>query len=965
MGDTKVRTKLIEVSIPLDAINAASVKEKSIRHGHPSTLHLWWARRPLAACRAVLFAQLVDDPSAWPDRFPTPEAVETERNRLHNLIAAMVPWEASNNVEVLNKGRWEIARSVAWDRGEEPPPFSDPNAVLDYLQAYAPPVYDPFCGGGSIPLEAQRLGLRAIGSDLNPVAVLISKALIELPPKFANWQPVHPEARVARLVDRTWTGTRGLAEDVRCYGRWMRQQAEQRIGHLYPKARLQSGSEATVIAWLWARTVRSPDPAARGAHVPLTSTFMLSTKPGKQAWVEPVVDRLAGRYRFEVRTGTPTAGEAERAAAGTQTARGANFTCLLTGSPISGEWIKAECMANRAGARLLAMVVETGRSRTYLPPTEAHEVGNKLEQLESSHDIVHPIADDPRAITCTLYGLNSFDKLFTPRQLIALTTFSDLVREARALALADALAAGVPDDGAPLHTGGTGAVAYADAVATYLAFALSKAADRNTTLCSWETKMDRMRNTFGRQAIPMIWDYTETNPLGGAGGDIAGTASSLAEVLDRLTPGEAGEAIQVNATDGHYTVHPALISTDPPYYDNIGYADLSDFFYVWLRKSLSITDSESVWPNLFRNLLTPKAEELTATAYRHGGKGNADIFFMRGMGHALRAMAGEAHNSLPLTIYYAFKQSEIATDGIVSPGWTSFLQAVVDSGLSIDGTWPLRTELGNRMRGVASNALASSIVLVCRKRSHLAPVVEREEFVRALRRELPDGLAQIRAGGVGPVDMAQAAIGPGMGVFTRYAAVLEDSGNAMKVRTALALINQTRDEIDNEDDSSYDLETRFALDWFTEAGWDVKESGRAILAANARNLSLDGLIHTGLISAQGGRTRLIRRDEMPANYDPALDNAPIVWKAAQHLARALTAEDGGQDRAAAIMVRMSGREAVRALAYRLYGLCERKNWAAEALVWNRVAEEWRAIEDRSAIMPRAADGMPDLFEVAR
>jgi putative DNA methylase len=337
MTQAPIRKKLIEVSIPLEAINVASAREKSIRHGHPSTLHLWWARRPLAACRAVLFAQLVDDPSAWPGRYPFPDIAsdeESERKRLHGIIERMVPWEASNNETILNGARWEIARSVAWGLGEEPPAQADGAAILDYLQTKAPPVYDPFSGGGSIPLEAQRLGLRAYGSDLNPVAVLIGKALVEIPPNFAGRPPVNPKARAEAVHGelRAWKGAQGLAEDVRYYGRWMRDEAERRIGHLYPKATLSDGSQATVIAWLWARTVRSPDPAAKGAMVPLVSSFLLSTKEGRKAWVEPVIEATApDGWRFEVRTGPLSRDDEERLKKGT-IGRSDGGTCILTGS---------------------------------------------------------------------------------------------------------------------------------------------------------------------------------------------------------------------------------------------------------------------------------------------------------------------------------------------------------------------------------------------------------------------------------------------------------------------------------------------------------------------------------------------------------------------------------------------------------------------------------------------------------
>ncbi len=954
--------KLIEVSIPLEAINAAAAREKSIRHGHPSTLHLWWARRPLAACRAVLFAQLVDDPSCWPERFPTPEAQAAERDRLHGVIKRLVPWEASNEDAILSEARWEIARSVAWRRGEEPPPVSDPMAVRTYLLAHAPPVYDPFCGGGSIPLEAQRLGLLAFGSDLNPVAVLISKALVEIPRRFASRPPVNPEARARDdLVHGGWTGARGLAEDVRYYGRWIREEAQQRIGHLYPKARLPDARGATVVAWLWARTVRSPDPAARGAHVPLVSTFMLSTKRGKQSWIEPIVERSTRTYRFEVRTGVPTEEEKTSATRGTKESRGASFRCLLTGAPIPAAWIKEEGRAGRMRCRLLAIVVEGRRERLYVAPSDSHEAAAELRETAVSQ-LNQAISENPRWFSPPDYGFPDYKDLFTARQLVALTTFSDLVGEVRKEIERHAYAAGLSAEGAPLHAGGSGAVAYADAVATYLAFALSKLADRGSSICTWFTQRDSTRPTFARQAIPMTWDFAELNPLltgtGTFEGAVAWTAESLEGAPRQAHP---GLVTAKNAMQGDYPVRPAVISTDPPYYDNIGYADLSDFFYVWLRRSLGEReDRASVWPALLRAPLTPKDDELVATPYRRGGKEAAESFFIAGMARALRAMQQAAEDDVPLAIYYAFKQSEAGKEGIASPGWASFLQAVVDSGLAVGGTWPLRTELGNRMTGMGANALASSIVLVCRKRRADAEIVERETFVRALRRELPPALVQIRAAGIGPVDMAQSAIGPGMGVFTRYAAVLEDSGQKMTVRTALALINRIRDELDQDDDAAYDLATRFALDWFEDAGWDARDSGDAILAANARNLGLDKLVRTGLIITLSGKTRLTRRDEMPGR-DAGAGRSPTIWQAAQRLARALIAQDGGQETAAAVMARLADRESVRALAYRLYGICERKGWAAEALVWNRLAEDWRHIAERAeAAAPRTTR---DLFEV--
>jgi putative DNA methylase len=802
----------------------------------------------LAACRAVLFAQLVDDPSAWPERFEGEATQEAERKRLHAIIAELVKWENSNNEMVLNRARWEIARSVAWGRGEEPPAREDGAAILAYLQAKATPVYDPFCGGGSIPLEAQRLGLRAYGSDLNPVAVLISKALVEIPPKFAGRPPVHTE----HDSHKRYRGAQGLAEDVRFYGQRMREEAERRIGHLYPKARLPDGSEATVIAWLWARTVRSPDPRAKGAMVPLVSSFLLSTKEGKKAWVEAVIDQLApDGWRFGVRTGVLAKADKERLKHGTKTARGSNFICILTGAAISGDHVKAEGMAGRIGARLMAVVAEGNRSRVYLSPTATQAaIAINIPPVEAG-PVIQALANDPRAIWCTLYGLDTFDKLFTPRQLVALTTFSDLVGEVRARVLKDARIAGFSNEATTLRADGTGATAYADAIATYLGLAVSKLADAQSSLARWKPSMDQTIATFGRQALPMVWDYAESNTFSGMAGDLFVTLNNMMRVLDDIMGNSRGNIENINASKNSFPVRPVVISTDPPYYDNIGYADLSDFFYVWLKRCLS-----GVWPDLFRRLTTPKSEELVAIPYRHGAKEQAEAFFMQGMGDALTAMRDAGTSGEPLAIFYAFKQSELAEEGIVSAGWASFLQAVVDAGLAVDGTWPIRTELSNRMIARDANALASSIVLVCRKRLTTAQTATRADFLRALRREMPDAVEKIRRASVGPVDMPQSVIGPGMGVFTRYARVLEDDDSTMSVKTALALINRVWGEIENDLDANFDPETQVALAWFATYGFDARASGDLISMANAKNIPIEVLFRSGVFQNLHGKAGL-------------------------------------------------------------------------------------------------------------
>lgn len=949
---TPMRKKLIEVSIPLEAINSASAREKSIRHGHPSTLHLWWARRPLAACRAVLFAQLVDDPSSWPERFGNDaEQIDAERRRLHKVIEAMVPWEASNNETVLNAARWEIARSVAWGLGEEPPDRGDGPAILDYLQTKAPPVYDPFSGGGSIPLEAQRLGLRAYGSDLNPVAVLIGKALVEIPHKFAGCPPVNPEARAeaANGQLRGWKGAQGLAEDVRYYGKWMRDEAEKRIGHLYPKATLPDGSQATVIAWLWARTVRSPDPAAKGAMVPLVSSFMLSTKGGKKAWVEPVIDADApDGWRFEVRTGALSRPDEERLKLGTKAGKGQGFTCVLTGSAIERTYVQSEGKADRLGARLMAVIAEGTRSRIYVSPTKTdEELARAAEAFPIVEDarstFLSPETPTRAMITggvCSAYGLRTWGHLFTARQIVGLVTLNELVEQARQEVLADAASAGLPT------TALSGACEYADAVATYLALSASRQVNRGCTLNFWDNTSQKIQQVFGRQAFSMTWDFVETNFFSASTGNFIDQLEYPAKSIASWTPGSsAGSIEQLDAAKNNYPVRPVIVSTDPPYYDNIGYATLSDFFYVWLRVSLS-----NVWPDLFRRLTTPKDEELVATPFRHGGKAQAEAFFMKGMGRALAAIRGAASDNAPVTIYYAFKQSEASTDGISSAGWASFLQGVVDSGLLIDGTWPVRTELTGNLKSKI-NALASSIVLVCRKRSPEAVVVTRADFIRALKREMPAAIDAIRKAGVGPVDMQQSVIGPGMGVFSRHARVLEDDDSAMSVKTALAVINRVWEEIENELDQEFDAETQVALAWFATYGFEARASGELITLTTAKNTSDRSLFASGVFKDMKGKAALTPRAELPPVWSPAGDKTLTTWECVQHTARVLNAPDGGGEAAAALVAQMGPKaEEARALAYRLFEIATNKGWAAEALVYNELAQEWTKLEDVAAAL---------------
>ena len=947
---TITRKKLIEVALPLDAINTASAREKSIRHGHPSTLHLWWARRPLAAgARAVIFAQMVDDPSACPEEFPTEADQKQERERLFRLIEELVRWEnTGTNEELLQQARAEIRRS--WRRtcaGNAGHPRAAELFDPDRLPAF----HDPFAGGGALPLEAQRLGLEAHASDLNPVAVLINKAMIEIPPKFAGRPPVNPEARPggssakASLIERGWTGAQGLAEDVRYYGGWMRDEAKRRIGHLYPPVEVTAemvrkrpdlkqyqGRKLTVIAWLWARTVKSPNPAFADVEVPLASTFMLSTKRGKEAYVEPVIE---GRgYRFAVKVGKPP--DAEAAKAGTKLSRGANFRCLVSGTALTAGYIRSEAQAGRMGARLMAIVAKGDRGRVYLAPMDCHEAIARTAQPEWKPDlkVTTPCHDVDRL---PMYGMPTWGDAFTPRQLVALTTFSDLVAEAMKRVKQDAATADLLEDGIGLNEGGCGATAYAQAVGVYLAFSLSKVSNVGSSITSWMNDRGAFRETFARQAIPMVWDFAEANPFADAGGSLDAALDKGAMVISAFPARTAGWGGQLDAAN-QIMSKGKLISTDPPYYDNIGYADLSDFFYVWLRRTV-----RSIYPDLFATLAVPKAAELVATPYRHGNKEKAEAFFLAGMTEAMRRLVNQAHPDFPISIYYAFKQSESKGEaGTASTGWETFLDAVIRAGFAITGTWPMRTEGAGRILAIGTNALASSIVLVCRKRSQDAPLATRREFVAALKAELPAALAHLQSGNIAPVDLAQAAIGPGMAVYTRYAKVLDAQGNPVSVRDALALINHTLDEVLAEQEGEFDADTRWALAWFEQQGFTAGEYGVAETLSTAKNTSVAGMVEAGILESKAGKVRLLRPEELPEDWDPAADRRLPVWEVVHHLVRIL--ESGGETGAARLVKQLDGvAETARELAYRLYAAAERKNRAAEALSYNALVQSWPEI----------------------
>lgn len=901
----RYKSKLIEVALPLVAINKAAAREKSILHGNPSTLHLWWARRPLAATRAVIWASLVDDPSG--DESLTEAEQDAERHRLFGILERLVVWENSNEPRVLAEAQAEINR--CYD--------GDPPAILD-----------PFGGGGAIPLEAQRLGLTALSGDLNPVAVLIQKAMIEIPPRFAGRPPVHPNIQVDAT---TWARAQGLAADIEAYGQWMRAEALERIGGHYPDAVGPGGEKLTPIAWIWARTVKSPDPAWHG-HVPLVASWTLSNKKGKpKVWIEPIIDRANQTISYQIHEGGEPSHE--------RTVQRGNGTCIATGAAISGDYIKAESRAGRMGERLLAIVAEGSGGRAYVAPRSEDEVAARVGEPPWK-----PAGRNPEKLTggtVHVYGLDEWWKLFAPRQLLALTTFSDLLQEVHDSVQADAVLRGMAADGVRLRDGGTGGTAYADAVVTYLGFAIDKSADYWSTLCTWISSLGAIRNTFARQAIPMSWDWAEANPFSSSSGNWLGMLSWIKKAVEHLPALGVAEVVQRDAR-AHVAERTCIVvSTDPPYYDNISYADLSDFFFVWMRRNLG-----HVWPDECATLTTPKTDELIANRHRAGSKEAAEKHFESGMSDFMVKVADAQDPSAPATIYYAYKATETKEGAVRSTGWDTFLQGVVDAGFQVTATWPMRTEFGNRLVAAGTNALASSIVLACRPRLTSAALASTGEFLSALRAELPDAVRVLQSGNIAPVDIAQSTIGPGVKVFSRYARVVEADGSPMSVADALLHVNNVLGEILDGEDADLDRETRFAVSWFALHGYNPGPSGDADSQARSKGTTIVGVVDSGIASSQAGRVRLLERAALDPDWSPLADHRLTVWEATQYLIAAL---DRSESEAAALLHQLGGYgERARSLAYVLFKKATDRGWADEAAAYNGLITAWPSLIETSA-----------------
>lgn len=962
-NNIKCPRKLIEVALPLDVISKGAQQEKNpFLKGHPRSIHLWWARRPLAAARAIIFSQLVNDPGYQQGGGfkygKNKKDAAIERKRLFGIIEDLVQWKNINNDEVLKRASTEIWRSwhEVCDLNKDHPLASEL-----FNPEKLPALHDPFAGGGTIPLEAQRLGLEANSSDLNPVAVLINKAMIEIPTKFAGRPPVRPiNGKAKGRYD--WKGATGLAEDIRYYGARIREEAQKRIGHLYPPVEVNEkmaeerpdlkaliGQKLPVIAWIWARTVKSPNPAFSHVHVPLAATFILSSKKGKEAYIHPKVN--GDHYQFQVKVGSlPPEADAGTKAMG----RGANFRCILSDSPISGDYIKSEGQAGRLGYRLLAIVADTGRGRAFLSPDDKSQ--NIAESAKPSWVPTGKIPTKMTGGTCVPYGIREWGDLFTARQATALATISDLIVEAQQEIETQAQKAGLAKDSNPLSAGGLGPKAYSQAVSIYLATGLNQLTRYLCVNCAWNKANENVAQAFGRQAFPITWDFAESNPLVGSL-SIEVTIEWVANALVNVPglPIGVGEQRDARTPCG---LKNQIISTDPPYYSNIAYADLSDFFYVWLRRSL-----RNIYPDLFSTIVVPKEDELIAKVDRHKNWEEAERFFLDGMTRAMEVLNNTSHPAFPISIYYAFKQAETQAGETASTGWETFLEAVLRSGFQLKGTWPLRTEKTEGLKG-SVNALASSIILICDKRPDDAATISRREFIRELNTVLPEALDEMTKGSgddlspVAPVDLSQAIIGPGMSVFSKYSAVLEADGSPMTVRTALQLINRFLAEDD------FDPDTQFCLHWFEQYGWNDGRFGEADILSRAKGTSVDGVRDAGVLKSGGGVVRLLKWSEYPSDWDPRTDKRIPIWESLHHLIRAL--KQAGETEAGDIlsMIKSQG-EAVRQLAYRLYTLCDRKGWAEDARVYNELITSWPGIDAASGEIPEAT-AMPiqtELFGV--
>lgn len=894
--------KLIEVALPLDIINDASAYDKMPGIGaHPKGMHHWWARLPLPSARAILFASLVDDPSAHPDKFPTEEAQVAERERLFEIIRKLCQKKIHTKQEVFEEAHQEI---------------------LKHCNGKLPTLLDPFAGGGSIPLEGMRLGLPVQASDLNPVAVLINKAQLEILPEFANQVPINPSVK-GKEAFTEWKLGKGLAEDLRYYGNWINEEAKKRIGKYYPKVKI-GNKEHNVITWLWARTVKCPNPAC-GGEMPLVRSFILSSKKKPNYYSRPIIERSPNGNRvvgFEVLQGNPEI-------KGTVNRSGA--VCVCCNEPVKLDYIRKEGKNGNIGQVLIGMVVDSPKGKIFVSPDKVQQDIAMSAKPKWKPETKFP-TDATRDIRTPLYGIDYHWQAFTNRQLLGLATLHELISE---------VATQIAKDG--------GAGEYIKAIQFFLTITVDRLVDYNNSLCRWKASGDQQMQLFNRQAIPMVWDFPEANIWEKKAicwlNAVDMTADAIEVVLSSISKKQSVK--QFNAAKYQFNEPLYIISTDPPYYDNIGYSDLSDFFYVWLRRGL-----QNQYPELLSTVLVPKMEELVASDFRYGSKEAAKDHFEEGFKTAFKNFKEGLDPRFPLTVYYAFKQDEAEesdeddnagnNDIGLTTGWETLLEGLVSGGFTITATWPIKASQKWRMVARDTNSLTSYIVLACRPRPEDAPSITRREYLQILKRELPNAIEVLQKSNLAPVDMAQATIGPGMGIYSRYRKIMEQDGTAMSVRTALSLINKTLSEILAEQEGDFDNETRWALAWFEHYEFAAGEFGDANALALAKNTAVNALVHSGVVKSGAGKVQLIPRSELSPTWDPTADNRVVIWEITQHLIKQL--QEHGEMGAAKLYKKLGPTaDIARELAYHLFTICEKKGWAQEAQAYNSLVLSWNQI----------------------
>lgn len=881
------KKKLIEVALPLDEINDASSKEKSIRQGHPSTLHLWWARRPLASCRSVLLAQLIDDPSEHLDKFPTKKQQDRERQRLMDLIAQAAPWKSIENQNLISDLKKEIAASKA-----------DEVCVLD-----------PFSGGGSIPLEAVRLGLHAVGGDLNPVATIISKATAAIPKKFSGMKPKHPNAQ-----SRTdYVGLDGLSEDIRCFGDDLLSIMKSKIGKYYPKVTGPKNESLDVVAWLWVRTVKSPNPAFSDVEVPLVRQNFICTKEGNRSWVKVKFDKKNRKIVLVI--------ESERAGDHPpeleKYAEALNFKDFASGGSIPQNYIRETANSVGLGYMPLAIVASGGRNRLYLSFSNDSLVEVPSSEFLDEHDA-------PRIsgyFNPPLWGHKTFGSLFHSRQKFALQTFSEEV-----LNMKNHVQKITRDE------------EYTKFILLYLTLGVGRIANRLSSFTIWNPEGETIEQTFSEQGVPMVWDFAEPNLLGDATGSWSKSLEYIYKVVQRLPTGHAEiineSAAKLKVSGGR----PIVISTDPPYFSSITYADFADFFYLPFRSIL-----KEIYPDIFRTITSPKTEEAVAAWHRFDGdKAKASQHFKTQLGAALKNSSAMADDAFPLTIYYAFKSTEISkgSEGIAS-AWESILDIIIDAGLQVVRTWPLRTE---RISGrkASKNVLASSIVIVCRKIKNRDSAITQREFISEVKKVLPNAIELLKEQRINPADLPQAIVGVGMEIFSKYRAVIDSSDKKLTVRDAISIINDLSESTTSKSAFSFDEFTQWALLWLQINGFNEGEYGEALKIAQAKSVDLDLAKDRGIIESKSAKIKLVAPSKLvPEKFESKVSTASL-WEISTVLASTL-AQHGEYATATLLSETKADVQTVRDVSYRAFELCEKHKTSSDAILFKGLIESWDEI----------------------